>query len=137
MKLIDANVFLYSTGVEHEYKAPSARVLAMCDEGLLEATTDVEAIQEMTHILYSRRERSFGVEFIHEVLIAYPDAFSVTMSTINSAIDLMNRYPNLRSRDAIHAAVVFEHKLEGIISADRAFDGIAGLTRFDPKELAA
>ena len=43
----------------------------------------------------------------------------------------------MASRDAIHAAVVFEHRLEGIISADRAFDGIAGLTRFDPKELAA
>jgi hypothetical protein len=31
--------------------------------------------------------------------------------------------------------VVLTYGLEGIVSADRSFDQIAGLTRFDPKKL--
>jgi predicted nucleic acid-binding protein len=53
------------------------------------------------------------------------------------AAQILVQHPVLQSRDAIHAAVVFENKLEGIISADRGLDVIDGLVRFDPKELAA
>ena len=49
---------------------------------------------------------------------------------------LLAEMPGIEARDAIHAAVVFEHRLEGIVSADRDFDRIPGLRRFDPLEVA-
>ena len=49
---------------------------------------------------------------------------------------LMAQTRDLATRDAIHAAVAFEHALEGIISADGDFDRIPGLRRYDPMEIA-
>ena len=45
--------------------------------------------------------------------------------------------PGLSVRDAVHSAVVMEHGLDGIVSADRHFDRIPGLRRYDPADLAA
>ena len=50
---------------------------------------------------------------------------------------LMAETRDLSARDAIHAAVVIEHGLEGIVSADHDFDRILGLVRFDPITLSA
>ena len=49
---------------------------------------------------------------------------------------LLAETQDLTTRDAIHAAVVFEHGLEGIVSADRDYDRIPGLRRLDPIVLA-
>ncbi len=49
---------------------------------------------------------------------------------------LARAHERLSPRDAIHAAVVLTNGLEGIVSADRAFDGVPGLVRFDPADLA-
>ena len=61
----------------------------------------------------------------------------ITDAEIATAIRLMAQVRNLSSRDAIHAAVVINHNLEGIVSADRDFDRVPGLRRFDPMEAAA
>ncbi len=137
MKLLDTNVFLYASGVEHPYREPSIRILAMTQDGSLEANTNVEVVQEILHLHQARKELEFGISLARQALELFPNALPVTAETARSAVALLSRYAFLQSRDAIHAAVVLEHNLEGIISADRAFDGIAGLRRFDPKELAA
>jgi predicted nucleic acid-binding protein len=49
----------------------------------------------------------------------------------------MAETPGLSPRDAIHAAVVIEHGLDGIVSADQDLDRIPGLGRYDPIEVAA
>ena len=51
---------------------------------------------------------------------------------INAAVVLLREYPQLDTRDAVHAAVVQLHGLEGVVSADKSFDVVRGLTRFDP-----
>jgi hypothetical protein len=53
-----------------------------------------------------------------------------------AARNLLEQYPSLQARDAIHAAVVFANRLEGIISADGSLGLIRGLVRFDPTEIA-
>lgn len=137
MKLLDANVFLYTSGRDHPYKGASIRLLAKVGQGLLEANTDVEVFQEILHLHQSRDQTAFGIALVEQALASFPDALPVTPATIRIAVDVMNRHVHLEARDAIHVAIVFEHGLEGIISADRGLDVIAGLVRFDPKELAA
>jgi predicted nucleic acid-binding protein len=51
------------------------------------------------------------------------------------ARDVMSRHPRLEPRDALHAAVVLVHGLEGIVSSDRGYDAVVGVTRFDPRDL--
>ena len=48
------------------------------------------------------------------------------------AIELLTTQPALPPRDALHAAVLQRHGLDHVISADRHFDVIAGITRLDP-----
>ena len=45
----------------------------------------------------------------------------------------MRAYSFLGARDGIHAAVVQTPDLEGIITADKVFDRIKGLKKFDLK----
>ena len=136
MKLLDANVFLYATGREHPYKQASISLLSMTQQGTLAATTDVEVFQEILHLHQSRDQAAFGIALVEEALASFPDALPITAGTIVAAVDILHRYEIVEARDAIHAAVVFENNLEGIISADGGLDAISGLVRFDPKELA-
>mgnify|MGYP001589299948 FL=1 len=137
MKLLDANIFMYASGADHRLKQPSTAILSMVREQRLDANTDIEAFQEIMHVYQSRRDVKTGIAITSAAMLLFPNALPVTIATIRGGADILARYPAIQSRDAIHAAVVFENGLEGIISADRGLDVIAGLVRFDPKELAA
>ena len=66
----------------------------------------------------------------------FPDVIPVGAKEISTAMQIFGNHSQLSARDAIHAGVVLEHNLEGIVSTDRAFDGVSGLTRYDPQEVA-
>ena len=51
------------------------------------------------------------------------------------AMDILQRYPRLQSRDALHVAIALQHGLEGIVSTDKALDAVAEIARFDPADL--
>ena len=137
MKLLDANVFVYARGRGHPYKDPCTWVLADAEADPGGYGVDVEALQELLDAYARRGERAFGVRLVEETLAAFPEPFAITSSEVREAADIVKGYRRLSPRDAIHAAVVFTHGLEGIVSADRGFDRVAGLTRFDPLDLAA
>jgi predicted nucleic acid-binding protein len=137
LKLIDANVLMYTVGGEHPYKRPSIAVLAKQQLGEIEANINAEVLQEILHFYHRRKRTVEGFRLFDDVVVKFPSPFPILASTVRMARQVLGNNPRLQSRDALHAAVVFEHRLEGIISADRTFDGIAGLRRFDPKELAA
>ncbi len=54
---------------------------------------------------------------------------------LDLSLDLIERIPTIRGRDAVHAATALAYGIETIISPDRAFDGIPGLTRLDPNTI--
>jgi predicted nucleic acid-binding protein len=137
LKLIDANIILYSVGAAHPYLEDSREIMRRIERNEIAANVSTEVLQEILHFFRRRNQVPEGVKLFDDLIRQFPAPFEILGVTARSARDILGAYPNLNSRDAFHAAVVFEHNLEGIISADRAFDGIAGLTRFDPKELAA
>ena len=137
MKLIDANLIIYAYGKEHPYREPSGAILDQALEGTIEANVSAEVLQEVLHYYHRHGQTYFGLNLTETLLIALPDAYQIDQETVRVACSLLTTHPRLQTRDAFHAATVFQHNLEGIISADRAFDTIKGLTRFDPKELAA
>jgi predicted nucleic acid-binding protein len=58
-------------------------------------------------------------------------------AVLEVSLDLIGRGPNVRGRDAVHAATALLDGIETIISPDPAFDGIAGIVRADPREVVA
>lgn len=137
MKLIDANVLIYALGKDHEYRDSARVVTARVYRGELDANVDVEGIQEVIHYYHSRGDHQVTLRIFDSLLPGFPQPVPVDAGVVSAARNVLGNYPFLQVRDAFHAAVVFQHNLEGIISADRAFDKIDGLKRFDPKELAA
>ena len=135
MKLIDANIVIYAMGEPHAYKLSCQRVFSLVYEGRLEANIDTELLQEILHFYQRRNHLDFGLALFDRLVTLFPDPFPVSRERVVLARDMLARHRQVEARDALHAAVVLQEDLEGIISADRGFDSIAGLTRFDPMQL--
>lgn len=135
MKLIDANIFIYAVGSPHSYKAPCRGVLRAIREGRIQAATNTEALQEVLHFYHGRGAVAFGATYVKRLLRTLPSVIEIDGRIIDRAASLVVSHTALATRDLVHAAVVLEHGLEGIISADRGFDQIPGIQRFDPRDL--
>ncbi len=56
----------------------------------------------------------------------------VSAEALDRVRRMLDVYPSLMARDALHAAVVPHEGFEGLCSYDRDFDVIAGLARTEP-----
>ena len=135
MRLIDANIFIYAVGRPHPYREACRRLLVQLEERTTEGNIDIELLQEILGFYWRQRRLSQGLALFDRLQRAFPDPFPITNEVVLAARFLLARYPGIGPRDAIHAAAVIVHDLEGIISTDRGFDQIAEITRFDPKDI--
>jgi predicted nucleic acid-binding protein len=90
-------------------------------------------LQEILHVYDGRRERKKGFDTVDDLLVLFPNPIPIGREEVETARDLMRAYSFLGARDAIHAAVVQTYDLEGIVTADKVFDRIRGVKRFDLK----
>ena len=98
---------------------------------------DTETLREVLYVYYSRGATARGIGVAQDILGMFTTIFPITASETRTAMSLMAETRNQSPCDAIHAAVVIDHGLKGIISADQDFDRIPGLCRFDPMDIAA
>jgi predicted nucleic acid-binding protein len=124
---------IYAAGKAHSLQEEARKVLDRIAEGTLHANTDAEVLQEILHVYDGRRERRKGFDTVDDLLVLFPNPIPIGRDEVEAARDLMRAYSFLGARDAIHAAVVQTHDLEGIVTADRVFDRIKGVRRFDLK----
>lgn len=122
-------------GNPHPYKESCQQVLRRVFNGQLEANIDTELLQEVLYFYQRRRQLAFGLSLFDRLLALFPNPLPVTRDSAWLARDVLSRYPELEVRDALHVAVALEHGLEGIVSADRGFDVVPDITRFDPAAL--
>ncbi len=132
MILIDSNVFMYAAGTEHPFKRRCARFLESVAEGRTEAAIDAEALQEILHRYRALRRWSEGRQVYDMVRTLFPAVIPITAEILDRARTLLDVHGELMARDALHAAVVHCHSLDGICSFDRDFDRIRGLRRIEP-----
>ena len=137
MMLLDANIVIYAEGREHSYSELCRAIMDRVKAHPEEYAIDTEALQEILYDYSSRGETARGINAVEDLLNLRPVIIPITVAEIMAATRLMRETPGLSARDAIHAAVVVVHGLDGIVSADRGFDRIPGLRRYDPAELAA
>jgi len=135
LKLIDADVLVYARGAPHPYRDACRSLLAEIEAGRLEGNVDTEVLQEVTYVYWCQKRLERGLDYLGRLLILFPAPLPVSGEIITTARDILAAYRQLEPRHAIHAAVVLNHSLEAIISADRAFDEITEIKRLDPLEL--
>lgn len=130
--LVDSNVFLYARGKQHPYRAPCRAVLRAAAQGHVTLEASVEVVQEFTHVLLRRGvERSSALDESDEVRSQCRlHAFDADVLVL--ALGLLATHDSLDVRDAVHAATAIHSGVSRILSADRVFDDVAGVTRVDP-----
>lgn len=133
---LDSNVFLYAAGAGHPLRAPCQALLARIADGTLTATTSVEVVQEVMHVVARRGRRDQAAEIGEALLALFPGLLPVTPSIVSRACEIFRRHPHLPVRDALHAATMIENAIGTIVTADRHLDGIDGIRRIDPSRAA-
>jgi predicted nucleic acid-binding protein len=130
--LVDANILMYAAGAPHPHKAPSARWLEAVARGEVDATVNVETLQELLHRYRAIGRWSDGRRVYDLARTIFPAVVPITAAVLDEARRLLDRHPMLMARDGLHAAVVLVEGLEAICSYDRDFDLIPGVRRVEP-----
>ncbi len=127
--LVDSAVVIYATGADHPLRQPCLNVLQAPS---VEICTSVEMIQELVFHRMRVGATEAAVRLAQEWAQAcrlYPFDHEV----LATALNLIDRY-GTGGRDAVHAATAIVQGIPEIVSPDRDFDGIDGLTRVDPQD---
>ena len=132
MLLIDANVFMYAAGTDHPHREPSLEFLRRVADGREEAAVDAEVLQEILHRYRALGRWQDGRRVYDLARRIVPLILAVGAEHLDAARRLLDEYPGLTARDALHAAVYFAAGAAGLMSYDRHFDAIAGLRRLEP-----
>lgn len=136
MILLDSNIFMYAAGSVHPAKAPSLQLLAKIARGELDAAIDAEVLQEILHRYRAIQRWEDGKKVFDLARKIIAHVIPVTVEALDESRDLMDRYPGLMARDALHAAVC---RLAGgsvLCSYDKDFDTIAGFKRLEPPDVS-
>jgi predicted nucleic acid-binding protein len=130
--LIDANILVYAAGAPHPHKAPSVQLLEQIANGDVVAAIDAEVLQELLHRYRAIDRWEEGKRVYDLTRRLFSEVLPITVVTLDRARRLLDADPTIIARDALHAAVVLEERLESICSYDRDFDRITGIVRIEP-----
>jgi predicted nucleic acid-binding protein len=133
--LVDSAVVVYALGAESQWRQPCRQVLVQAGQQRFSAYASVEMIQEFVH----HRLRRSGDRAASAKQGRYAASLFTLLNfdreVLDLSLNLIERLPTIRGRDAVHAATALAYGIGTIVSPDKAFDGIPGLVRVDPLEL--
>ena len=128
MILVDSNIPMYLVGVDHPNKDAARRLLerAVTDGEVL--VTDAEVLQEILH-RYVAIDRRDAIEPATSALLGVVDeVFPVERVDVERAARIVLA-TRLSARDAIHVAIMRRRGIDRILTFDRAFDEVDGISR--------
>lgn len=131
--LYDTAVFVYAVGSEHPYRQPCRAIVRAARDRRIRGEASVELVHEYGHLMLRRHgDRSRAANEARAVwrLCTLHDA---TVDDLRRAVQLLES-TGLGGRDAMHAATALNRGIAHVLTPDRAFDGVPGLTRVDPAE---
>jgi predicted nucleic acid-binding protein len=127
---IDSNIPMYVAGVEHPNRDPARRILASVQAGEIDACSSIEVLQEILYRYSALKKVALAAEIYNLFVALCPVIYSVTIAETDLARDLLGGGNDIGSRDAIHAAVMLNHKIPLIATFDADFDRIPGIARY-------
>lgn len=126
---IDSNIPMYVAGADHPHKATARRFLDKVRSGAIAACTSTEVLQEILYRYSSLGRRDLARDVYDLFAAICPVILSVTLADTDRARDLLSAHTAISSRDAVHAAVMLNHRLEKIATFDAGFDHVPGIKR--------
>jgi predicted nucleic acid-binding protein len=127
--LVDSNVPMYLVGADHPHKIDAQRLLERLVSERQRLVTDAEVLQEILH-RYRAIDRREAIQPAFDALFGVVDeVLPIERRDAELARDVLLAHWPLTARDAIHVAVMQNHGIERIVSFDRGFDAVAGVSR--------
>ncbi len=111
---------------------PCRAVLKKIQGGLIHTAADTEVLQEILYRYFSIKQLPTAETAYSTLIEICDDILPITRHDMDLALDLLKKYPPITSRDAVHAAVMINHDIKKIISADTHFDLIPDIRRIPP-----
>jgi uncharacterized protein len=126
---VDSNIPMYLVGAPHPHKTDARRWLEELVSGHERLVTDAEVLQEILH-RYVSIERPDAIQPAFDALLGVVDeVFGVDQAAVERAKGIVLGQQGLSARDAVHVAMMQIHGIKRILSFDRGFDGVPGITR--------
>lgn len=132
MIVVDTTVLVYAVGSDHPLRAPCRDLLQLAADNAVRLTTTVEVIQEFTHVRARRRSRDDAAALARHWLDLTQPLLRPGPEELRAGLELFESLPGLGCFDAVLAATVGRAGASALVSADRAFALVDGLTCLDP-----
>ena len=132
MIVLDTTVLVYAVGEGHPLREPSRGLIESIAANRVEATTTVEVIQEFVHVRARRCDRHDAADRGRELLRLLGPLIAPGDAELAFALRLFEEHDELGMFDAVLAATVMLSGADALVSADRGFARVRGLTHFDP-----
>ena len=133
---IDTNIFLYSVGRDHSLKPAAIAAIHRIRDGQITAVINTEIVQEILYHFQSIRQLPIGIRLAKDAVSISSRILPVEEIDLSLAIELLEAYPKIQTRDAFHAATMIHSGIKEIISTDPHFDLIQEIRRIDPAKLS-
>lgn len=130
---IDSNIFMYAVGVESQWRAPTQSLLrevAGSQSGKFYTSTEV--LQELLHRFVRLGDRGRAFRTFDNVLALGITVLPVEAADVIRARILLEKFPSLGCRDAVHAGVMQGNGIVDVYSYDRDFDVVPWVSRHEP-----
>lgn len=132
MIVLDTTVLVYAKGADHALRDPCRELIAAIAERRVEATTTVEAIQELVHVRARRRDRADAVTLGRAYAELLSPLLNVSRDDLDRGLALYGESDRLGAFDAVLAAAAERAGAEAIVSADAAFGEVNTLRHVTP-----
>ncbi|MGH2866660.1 MAG: type II toxin-antitoxin system VapC family toxin [Solirubrobacteraceae bacterium] len=132
MIVLDTTVLVYAKGAEHPLRDPCRGLLEAIAQGLIQATTTAEVIQELVHVRARRRGRADAAALGRDYADLLAPLLPVTVEELRSGLELYRQIEPLGAFDAVLAAVALSAPAPMLVSADRAFANVPRLVHVFP-----
>ncbi|MFC4224351.1 type II toxin-antitoxin system VapC family toxin [Lysinibacter cavernae] len=130
--LIDAATVLYALSPDDPRSAACQEHLLDLASGKSRGYVSAEVIQEVVfHRMRKTQNRAQSVAEGRGLMRSFT-VLKFDNEVLDTSLRLIEQLPNVRGRDAIHAATALVYSITKILSPDKDFDGIPGITRIDP-----
>lgn len=120
---------MYLVGAAHPHKSDAQRLLEKLVSERQRLVTDAEVLQEILH-RYVAINRRDAIQPAFDALLGIVDqVLDVNLAAAQRAREIVLGHRRLSARDAIHLAVMEQHRIERILSFDTGIDGFPGIVR--------
>lgn len=129
---VDTNIIIYAAGEPHPHKEPSEKFLERVATNQIKAVSNAEVLQEVLYCYWIIKDKTRGSQILEKTIEIIPLILPVSKNDVLKAKELLNKYPQIEPRDAIHAGTMLNRGIKTICTYDKHYDQIREIKRVEP-----